>query len=269
MCKSNLNYLHCYQPTDISAETFFKTDKTESYAKQLRQSPFFTNLPPTLLNEMAQSFRLEEWPQDYYIDPETLRYRFHILLEGSIEKKRYNPDNGRQVTLDVFYPGDSFDVIPLLDGKPHDVIMEPLSALKLISVPMKTMQGWIKRYPELNARLLPFLAKQIREQEDLSTNLVLHDVATRLRQMILKHLYKSKHCPAYHDSDHDDKQGENYPKLIDMPDERLASMIGSVRQVVNKQIGKLKKRGILDKKQNKLIILNQQQLAEKLPRLLS
>jgi CRP-like cAMP-binding protein len=214
----------------------------------VRQSNFFTSLPQELLSGMAAQFRLEKWPRNTFVDPNILTQRFHILLDGQLEIKRSNPDTGREVTLDILYSGDNFDVISLLDKRPHDVILSPLRTLKITSVPIETMRKWLWTYPELNKQFLPYLARKMREQEDLITNVALHDVSTRLSRILLKHINKIQCYSGKADREHE-------AHLINgLSDEVLGRMVGSVRQVVNKQLQHWKSQGILNKKRNQLMI---------------
>lgn len=214
----------------------------------IRQSVFFSLVPRSLLQDMAEEFRWEEWEKDTYIDPEVLTKKFCILLDGQLEMKRINPDTGREVTLSVLHPGDSFDVISLLDNKPHDVILESLTGLKLMSVPMETMRHWLWTFPELNQQFLPYLASKMREQEELTTNIALHDTATRLSRILLQYIDKLN---AYK-GDQDD--AHKTLLIHGLSDEKLAHMVGTVRQVINKHLQHWKEQGMLDKKRNELII---------------
>ena len=214
----------------------------------VRQSPFFAALPQTLINEMLPHFHLRTWVKGEYVNPADLMTHFYFLQSGQLEMKRHNPDTGREVTLDMLYPGDSFDIITLLDGKHHDMTLAPISDLQLISLPMELMRKWLWTYPELNKQFLPYLAHKMREQEDLSTNLVLHDLSTRLSRVILKHIDKIQSYTGA-------EQDEHKEHLINgLSDEALARMVGSVRQVVNKQLQHWKSQGILSKKRNQIMI---------------
>jgi len=95
---------------------------------------------------------------------------------------------------------------------------------------------------------LPYLASKIRDQENLSTNLALHDISTRLSRLILKHINR---ISTYRG----EQQEEHKHHLINgLSDEVLARMVGSVRQVVNKQLQHWKSQGILNKKRNEILI---------------
>jgi len=215
----------------------------------VKQSPLFASLPKELIQEIAQHFHLIQWKKGGFINPDNLMTQFYFLQAGQLEMKRINPDTGREVTLDMLYPGDSFDITTLLDGKPHDVILEPItSSIQLISVPMEMMRKWIWTYPELNQQFLPYLAHKIRDQEDLASSFVLHDLSTRLSRLILKHINKIQHYTG-------GKEDEQKTHLINgLSDETMARMVGSVRQVVNKQLQYWRSQGIVNKKRNQLII---------------
>lgn len=214
----------------------------------VKQSRFFQQLPPQLLTDMATKFRLEEWPKGVVVEPELLLQRFHIVLDGELEFRRSNPETGREITLDLMYPGDSFDVICLLDAKPHNAIISPLTMLRLISVPIETMRQWLWTYPELNQQFLPYLARKMREQEDLTTSVALHDVSARLARILLKHIDRIN---AYTGK----KNVEHQTHLINgLSDDVLARMVGSVRQVVNKHLQHWKSQGLINKKRNQLMI---------------
>ncbi len=215
----------------------------------VKQSPLFAALPDALIQEMAQHFRLVQWKKGDYIDSDNLLTYFYFLQAGQLELKRNNPDNGREVTLDILYPGDSFDIVTLLDGQPHDMIVAPITpSLQLISVPIDMMRKWIWTYPELNQQFLPYLAHKMREQEDRAASFVLHDVTTRLSRLILKHINKIQSYTGMK------KDAQKSHLINGFSDESLARMVGSVRQVVNKQLQHWKSQGIINKKRNQLMI---------------
>ena len=228
----------------------------QASAALVRQARFFSSLSATVLNEIAQHFRIEEWEKGGLVDSSHLLKRFYILLDGQLEIRQNNPDTGREITLELLYAGDSFDVIVLLDGQSHDVLLVPMTPLKLVSVPINVMREWLWRYPELNKQFLPYLARRMRDQEDERVNVVLYDIATRLSRVILKHINKIK---TYTGAEND---AHKFHLINGLSDEVLARMVGSVRQVVNKQLQHWKSQGILNKKRNQLMINDLEALYE-------
>jgi len=217
-------------------------------ATLIKQATLFSQLPPALLEKLQQSFHIVDWQKGQYVNAKLLTQQFFILLTGQVEFKQVNPDTAREASVEMFYTGDSFDIMVLLDGQPHDLIISPLANSRLLSVPINTMRQWIWTYPELNNQFLPYLAQKIRDKEQQATDLILYDTSTRLSRLILKHINKAANYNGAKNCAHCDH-------LVNgLNDETLARMIGSVRQIVNKQLRHWQAQGILEKKRNQLII---------------
>lgn len=214
----------------------------------VKQANIFADLPAELIEEFQQEFQLNEWHKDEYINSNILTQRFFVVIDGSLEIKQSNPDTGREATLDMLYAGDSFDLMVLFDNQPHDVIISPLTTVKLLSVKLDIMRHWLWTYPEFNKQFMPYLAKKMREKEQQASSLILHNVTTRLSRIILQHINKIKFYIG-------NKEEEHQHHLVNgLNDDTLARMVGSVRQVINKQLQHWKKAGIIDKKRNQLVV---------------
>ena len=214
----------------------------------VKQANIFADLPEKLIEDFEQEFQLNEWHKGDYINCDILTKRFFVLIEGNLEIKQSNPDTGREATLDMLYAGDCFDLMVLFDDQPHEVIISPLTTVKLLSVKLSTMRHWLWTYPEFNQQFMPYLAKKMREKEQQASSLVLHDVTTRLSRIILEHINKIKFYSGTVEEEH------QHHLVNGLNDETLARMTGSVRQVINKQLQHWKKQDIIDKKRNQLII---------------
>lgn len=228
----------------------------------VKQANIFADLPSKLIEDFQQEFQLDEWRKGDYVNSDILMQRFFVVIDGQLEIKQSNPDTGREVTLDMLYAGDCFDLMVLLDNQPHNVIISPLTSVKLLSVKLDTMRHWLWTYPEFNQQFMPYLAQKMREKEQQASNLILHDVPTRLSRIILNHINKIKFYTG-------SKAQEHQHHLVNgLNDDTLARMTGSVRQVINKQLQLWKKAGTLDKKRNQLIVKDleaEAKFTEKLP----
>ena len=225
-------------------------------SKLIQQSHLFSSLPEPLVQEMTEHFKAEHWGKKNFIDDEILQRRFFLLLEGRLEMTRTHPESGRCVTLDLLKKGDGFDVITLLDGRKHAVILSPLEELKVISVPIEKMREWIWTYPELNQKFMPYLAQKMREQEDKTTDFALYDTVTRLSRIILKNIDNIHAYTGQSDNEHTEHLVSGFS------DEVLARMVGSVRQVINQHLQHWKQTGIIDKKRNQIKINDLQAIIE-------
>ncbi len=205
----------------------------------LTHSPLFSGLADELLDDMLSLFRRDTWRRGLQLDPIIFQERFYLLIEGRLEVMRINPETGRSITLFLLGPGDGIDIATLLNRQPHEIAPVALDDVILISVPIPDARAWIDRHHEFNRNFLPYLGRQMRQMEDLATDLALYDTMTRLARLILRHILP--HHPQ-------SAGGRYHLKLInDLHDEALARMVGSVRQVVNRHLQYWRKQGLLHK----------------------
>ena len=218
----------------------------------LKQSPLFGNLGEALIQDMLLSFRMETWKRGAIVmDQDKTDQSFYVLISGRVKVTRINPDTGRDFTLVLLGPGDGFDVVSLLDGKRHNISVVPLDDIEVVSSPIGTIHDWIERHPEFNKAFLPYLGKQLRQISNLASDLALHDTETRLAKLFLQHTTQSNPHPRL--------------KLIhDLSNEELASMIGSVRVVVNRHLQELKREGIITLRRGHLEVRELHALVEKI-----
>ncbi|HHH39484.1 MAG TPA: Crp/Fnr family transcriptional regulator, partial [Sedimenticola sp.] len=149
-----------------------------------------------------------------------------------------NPDTGKRVVLFLLGPGDGFDILTLLDGRPHEAEATALDPLELLSAPIEEVRRWICEHPAFNRRFLPYVGDQLRRMETLASDLALLDTASRLARLILRHIDPQLH------KDH--PHGLHPVKLIaDLNHESLGHMVGSVRQVVNRHLQGMRRSGII------------------------
>ena len=130
---------------------------------------------------------------------------------------------------------------------------EAIDDAKVLELPIEKVREWLEANPAFNRAFLPYLARQMRQVEELASDLSLYDTSTRLMKLILKNLDISK--PVKH-----------LGLLHNLPHEEIASMIGTVRHVVNRHLQQLKKEGILNIERKKLAVNNVKKLLEKVER---
>ncbi len=224
----------------------------EESARCLKQSPLFSGLAPSAIEDIVTRCRRETWKRRRQLPMEETWQRFHILLSGRVRLSRSNPESGRMITLFLLGPGEPFCIFSLLDGKAHDVMLETLDDVTLLSLPMSEARHWVNEHPEFNRKLLPYLGEQMCNLAGLASDLALHDTETRLARLILRHV------------DADTKDQHATPRLInDLSHEFLAEMIGSVRVVVNRQLQHWKQEGIVDAHRGHLEVEALQELARR------
>lgn len=197
-------------------------------------SPFFASLNKQVLQEILGMFEFEKaHKRDTRITVDD-DLRFYLFVSGRAKVSVYHPETGREHILALLSTGDCFDVVRLLDGGSREAELTALDDVEFLTAPLSTVRNWLPEQPDFNKVFLPYLGKQMRQLADQVEDLALYGTEARLARLILRHI--TSNAPIH-----------GVRLINDLSQETLASMIGSVRVVVGRQMKNWKREGILEK----------------------
>ena len=218
----------------------------------LQRSPLFSRIDKDIVRMMLPMMRREHWPKNHYLNTQhALNERFYILLNGRIKIAQQHANNGKELTLFLLGPGDGFNVLCLIDEGGRNSQLTTLDEVDVLSASIHHWKEWMDQYSVVRHAVEEYAAAQIQHLSDLAAELALEDTLTRLVHMILR----------YTDT-------ENHPQhcnlIKDLSQEELAHMIGTVRPVLARLIGQLKREKLIEVERGEMRILNYQRLLEKI-----
>jgi CRP-like cAMP-binding protein len=217
--------------------------------QQKYEVEIFSGLNDTLKDEINRHAKLIHFKKgEYVFSSEDAMKNFYIFLDGKVKIYQINLSNAKEQTIFMLKVGDMYDTICLLDGKPHDVISEILEDGSALKIPVEKVREWIEKNPAFNKIFFPYLAKQMREVEELATDLSLYSTSERLIKLILKNITP---------------QGVK-SLLHNLSRSEIASLIGTVRHVVDRHINELKEDDAIEVKRKQIVIKDIQKLIKKL-----
>jgi len=209
--------------------------------KEIEKSPF---IPKT---QKKIYFKKGEDPLN---NIDTKNY-FYFVMSGKLKIYQIDFKTSKELTLYMLSRGDMFDVVSLLDGSPNQYISEVLEDTELVSLPLEEVKKMILEDNAFRQLFYTYLATKLKSMENLAVSLSFYDVYQRVLQLFTNFTYMKDNKPTL--------------KIIDnLRDEDIASMIGTVRKVVNRSLQKLKKDGVIELSRKKIQIKNFQKLLEKL-----
>jgi len=184
-------------------------------------------------------------------DGEDTQRFFYFIIRGKIKISQINPETSKEQTLMLLTRGDMFDVVTLLDGREHEFVSEALEESEAVKVPIAHVRELIETTPAFNRFFFPYLGRQMRQMEALAVDLSLYDVYQRLLRLIARNA---------------DRSGESADlKLINgLSHEELASLIGSVRKVVNRNLQQLKREGVIELSRKQIRLKSLEELLDRL-----
>jgi len=173
-----------------------------------------------------------------FISNELHRY-FYIVLNGKIKTSQMNLETGREITLSIYRQGDMFDTLILLDGKSHDVLYEVLEKVELLQLPIEKVREWLKTNEQFNRHFFPYIASQMRNKENLASDLALYDTSERLSKLLIQNINPNNHY---------------YQLLQNLSKTEIAKLLGTVRHVVERHLKKLERDDIIENRRKDIYV---------------
>ena len=182
--------------------------------------------------------------RDNPFDVDSLLEWFYIIESGKIKVYDINFKTNREQTLYLLSRGDMYDVIPLLDKREHNLATDVLESGRAIRFPLEKVREWMHEFPKFEQLIYRYVAQQMRQIEELALDLSLLETRERLLKLLLKN-YKSI-----------EKRGVDL--LGKLSHAEIASLIGTVRHIIDRHLKTLKKEGLIESesKKKKLEITN-------------
>ena len=197
----------------------------------IRNGPLFEGVEEKTVARICAALTEKSWAKGHQISgPADSLESFHLLLEGRVKIVRSNSHDGRELTVWLLGPGDGFDVVSLLDGRPHGVTAWALDPVRTLCSPLALWRQSLQDSRTLRLAVHRHIGGKLREVTELAGDLALHDTSTRLAHLLLRHFEAGA-------------KGGNL--LHDLPQRELASLIGSVRIVVSRVLADMRRRGIV------------------------
>ena len=219
----------------------------QKYLTFLTKSPFLKDSSIESLEELLNQMMVEQWKTKNFKSSLEVSSTFYFIVSGKLKVFKSNPETGREHTVFVLSKGDVFDVLSLLDSKPHDVYWEALDQLVVLKIPMDQMRLWINKYPVMHKAILYYLGDRMRQLMDVATDVTLHSTLVRLAALLLKNINGKT----------------NKLQLINnLPNDEIASLIGTTRSVVSRHIQELKRCGAISVSRKKINVKNLKILLE-------
>jgi len=189
----------------------------------LQRSPLFRGLPPEALERIAalavqRSFRAGEIVFSRG-DPGDALY---AVVSGKIRISAGAAD-GREISLNIMEPGDTFGEIALLDGGTRTATATASAPSELISIRRDQFTALLEREPRVALELLRLCGERLRWTSGLVEDAALLNASARLAKRLLG-------LGQLH--------GQRTPAgmTLSISQEDLATFLGVSRQVVNQYL---------------------------------
>ena len=175
-------------------------------------------------------------------DVDSLMEWFYVIQSGKIKVYDINFTTNREQTLYLLSRGDMYDVVPLLDNREHNLATEVLEAGTAIRFPLNKVREWIHKFPKFEQLIYRYIAKQMRQVEELATDLSLLETKDRLLKLLVRNF--------------ESIETRGVDLLSKLSHAEIASLIGTVRHIIDRHLKSLIADGIIKSSKDRKLSSN-------------
>ena len=151
---------------------------------------------------------------------------------------------GRELIIRLAYGGDSINDEGIFDDGPNFLSAMTMTPVVLYGLERRHLGEIQNTHPQLNARIMEVLASRQRHLVRLTTEMVFKNVTGRLACFLLE----------------SDKLTSAMDKQHRITQQEMASITGTVRELVSRSLRELEMMGSISMERNQIIITNKNQL---------
>jgi CRP-like cAMP-binding protein len=217
----------------------------------LRRCPLFAGLKEEDLKKIKAIASLKQVGKKevLFSDGEEAK-GFYVILSGKIKLYKISPEGKEQILHVVSAPDAFAEAALFLEGS-YPAFAEALIDSQLLFFPKRDFIHLIERNPQLSINMIVSLSHFLRRFASLIEELSLKEVSSRIAKYLIDLSLKSA------------KEGK-IPKEVelDLSKTQLASKLGTISETLSRTLAKMKAKGIIDVKKNRILILNRGALEE-------
>jgi len=172
-------------------------------------------------------------------------YGLHILGQGSVKIFKTSPA-GREIMLTVESAPSSVAEVPLFDGGPYPATVSALDEVVAYLISKQDFRQVCRQHPEVALKMLAVVGRRLRTLVGIVESVSFGSVRQRLARSLLE---------AYQ------AQGTN-PFSFPLTHQELASRLGTVREVISRNLSRFQAEGLLRVQKKEILVLNRDGLEQ-------
>lgn len=208
----------------------------KEWQQHLQELPFFQGLTSEELEPIVKMSRVRKLKDKEVLfweaDPKT---HIYVLGEGTILISKLT-ETGEESLINVLGEGEIFPHTGFFDNSPYPGTATAKKDVTVLAIPISGFEQLIKTHPELSFRIIQVMNKKIIYLQARLNEMLSLNVEARLKAA-LAHLQ------------------EVHGDTVRLTHQELGNVIGSTRETVSRQLKKWEKKGYLEVKKDRIILI--------------
>jgi len=216
---------------------------SDNPASILKQTPLFEALTGEEIRGLAGHVTRKNFQRGEQLfaegDPCTGLY---LVATGKIRIFKLSA-SGREQILAVEGPGSSFAELPVFDGGTYPASASALEDTEVLFISRKDFQDFCRQHPEVALKVIAVVGTRLRRLVGIIEELSFTTIRQRLIGVILRLAQQSGVTG---------KHGITFE--LKMTQQDLASELGTVRELVSRNLGRLQAEGLLEVRGRQIVV---------------
>jgi CRP-like cAMP-binding protein len=166
----------------------------------------------------------------------------HIIAKGKVRIFKTSV-NGREQVLAVNGPGESVAELPVFDGGPFPASAMAVEDAEIAFISRRDFHGFCLEHPEVALKVLAVVGGRLRRLVGIIEELSF----TTIRQRLIATLVKLAHSEGK-----TTERGVEF--LLPATHQELASQLGTVRELISRNLMRLQAEGLLDVDARQIVV---------------
>jgi CRP-like cAMP-binding protein len=201
----------------------------------LRRTPLFASLTEQEMHALAMRVSKKRFQKGELLfgEGDSCTGLF-LVAAGKIRVFKLSPA-GREQVLAVEGPGSSFAELPVFDGGNYPASASALEDSEVLFISRKDFQNFCREHPEVALKVIAVVGSRLRRLVGIIEDLSFTTVRQRLIAILLR-LTQTGGTPS--------KEGVRVE--LTMTHQDLAAELGTVREIVSRNLSRLQAEGLLE-----------------------
>ena len=201
----------------------------------LRKTPLFASLTEDETQALRRRVSSKQYDRGELLFSEGDACRgLFIVARGKIRIFKLSA-TGREQTLAIEGPGSSFAELPVFDGGNYPASAASSEDAEVLFISRKDFQDFCREHPEVGLKVIAVVGSRLRRLVGIIEDLSFTTVRQRLISLILRLAQTSAA-----------RSSEGVCIELTKSQQDLAAELGTVREVISRNLGRLEAEGYLD-----------------------
>jgi len=172
----------------------------------------------------------------------------HIIARGRVRIFKSSP-NGREQVLAVNQPGESVAELPVFDGGVYPASAMAVEEADIAFISQRDFRAYCMEHPEVALKLLAVVGGRLRRLVGIIEELSFTTIRQRLIAMLAR-LAREQGT----------RTGRGIEFLLPASHQELANQLGTVRELVSRNLMRLRAEGLIDVNSRQIVVTDMEGL---------